>query len=109
VTTSREVSEYVVEQLRPLDVRARAMFGGYCLYCDNKPVALVCGETLYLKITAASDGRGLREDEAYEGSRPHRVVGPDLIGKPEELQALVQATADELPLPKPKRPRASAR
>ena len=105
MTTRRESVDHLLEQLEPLKVRARAMFGEYCLYCDEKVVALICNETLFLKPSIASDGRGLSEEEAYPGSRPYRVVGPDIVEDPEALKALVQATADALPKPKPKRKR----
>ncbi len=105
MSTRRETVQYILEQLEPLDVKARAMFGEFCLWCDEKPVALVCDETLFLKPTQASEGRGMDEAEAYRGSRLYRVVGVDLIEDPERLRTLIQATADALPMPKPKRPR----
>lgn len=30
---------------------ARMMFGGYCVYCDGKIVALVCKDQLFVKPT----------------------------------------------------------
>jgi TfoX-like protein len=38
-------------------VHARKMFGEYCVYLDDKPVALVCDDVLYVKPTDA--GRAL--------------------------------------------------
>ncbi|MCJ7826972.1 MAG: TfoX/Sxy family protein [Demequinaceae bacterium] len=105
MATRRETIDYLLEQLEPLKVRARAMFGEYCLYCDGKVIALVCDETFFLKPTLASDDRGLREAEAYSGSKPYRVIEGDLIEDSDGLRVLVQATADALPAPKPKRPR----
>lgn len=102
MSTRRETIQYILGQLEPLNVRARAMFGEYCLWCDEKPVALVCDETLFLKPTPVSEGKGMDEAEAYQGSRLFRIVGPDLIEDSEKLRFLIQATADALPPPKPK-------
>jgi DNA transformation protein and related proteins len=42
--------EFVQEQLSPLgEISNRFMFGGYCLYCDGVPFALVADGELYLK------------------------------------------------------------
>ena len=45
----------LLEQLSPLGaLRARAMFGGYGLYCDELFFAIVVDEILYLKADAES-------------------------------------------------------
>ena len=58
---------------------ARKMFGEFCVYLDDKPVALVCDDVLYLKPTAA--GRellpGAGESPPYPGAKPHLVVPPE--------------------------------
>lgn len=106
MATKPETVAYVLEQLEPLDVRARPMFGEFCVWCNEKVVALICDDTVYLKPTAASDALGLREVEAYPGSRPFRIVRDNLIEDSDAFRALVQATADALPPPQPKKPRA---
>ena len=44
-------------------VTARKMFGEYCVYLDDKPVALVCDDRLYVKPTEA--GREVMPGMAY--------------------------------------------
>jgi len=105
VSTNKETIAFLLEQLEPLNVAAKAMFGEYGLYCDGKIVALVCDDTLFLKPSAGSDGLGLPEAPAYHGSKDYRVVDADLLEASERLRALIQATADALPAPKPKRPK----
>ena len=42
--------EFLKEQIAPLGaIEARAMFGGYCLYCDGVVFALVANNQLFLK------------------------------------------------------------
>jgi DNA transformation protein and related proteins len=104
MATRRETVEYLLEQLEPLNVRARQMFGEFCLYCDEKPVALICDETLFLKPTIASEGRGFKEAQAYPGSKLYRVLDGEVIENSDAFHSLVQATADALPS-RPKRTR----
>jgi DNA transformation protein len=43
--------EFVLEQFSPLgEVSSRAMFGGYCLYCDGVVFGLVANNQVFLKV-----------------------------------------------------------
>jgi TfoX/Sxy family transcriptional regulator of competence genes len=79
------------------------MFGEYAAYLDGKVVALVCDNQFYLKPTAA--GRRLLgavvEAPPYPGARP-RFRLDAALEDPEQMAALLCATATELPLPKAK-------
>ena len=45
------IVEHCLELLAPLGVvRARRMFGGHGLYCDELFIALIAGDRLYLKV-----------------------------------------------------------
>jgi TfoX/Sxy family transcriptional regulator of competence genes len=111
MSTSKETIAFLLSQLEPLDVRARAMFGEYGVYCDEKFVALVCDDTFYLKPTDAAEpfAADLTPGPAYPGSNDYLAVDGDLIEDAERFQDLVKATADLLPVPKPKKRKAPAR
>lgn len=104
MATRRETVEYVLDQLDPLPVRARSMFGEYALYCDEKTVAFICDDTVFMKPTTV--GEELLGPEtlapAYPGSKLYYAVPGDRLENREWLQDLVQRTADVVPLPKPK-------
>lgn len=104
MATSRETVAYVLEQLEPLAMRAQAMFGEYCLYCDEKVVAFVCDDTVFLKPAPASDG--LPEGPAYAGSKDHRIAAVEIIEDAERFRALIRDTAAAMPAPRPRRRRA---
>jgi len=108
MSTSKETIAFLLAQLEPLDVRARAMFGEYGVYCDDKIVALVCDDTFFLKPTDAAEpfAADLTPGPAYPGSNDYLAVDGDLLEDPERFQELVKATADLLPMPKPKKPKA---
>ena len=49
------IVEHCLELLAPLGaVRARRMFGGHGLYCDELFIALIAGDRLYLKVNDES-------------------------------------------------------
>ena len=100
MSTSKDTMAFLLEQLEPLDVRARAMFGEYGLYCDDKIVGFVCDDTVFLKPNAST--AGLAEGPCYPGSKDYAIVSADVVEDSEAFRAMVQATADVLPAPKPK-------
>jgi len=104
MATSKQTVDHVLEQLEPAAVRARAMFGEYGFYCDEKIVGLICADTVFLKPTPASDG--LAEGPPYPGAKPYRIADADLLEDAGAFRAMVQATADALPAPKPKKSKA---
>jgi len=100
MSTSKDTMAFILEQLEPLPVRARSMFGEYGLYCEDKVVGFVCDDTLFLKQSPAT--AGLELGPAYPGSKDYAIVDADLLEDSDALRAMVQATADGLPAPKPK-------
>jgi TfoX/Sxy family transcriptional regulator of competence genes len=104
MATSKETVAHLLEQLEPLEVRARAMFGEYGVYCDEKIVALVCEDTFFLKPSPAAAVLGIHLVPAppYSGAKEYFVIGAAIIEDDEQFRRVVQATADALPAPKPK-------
>ena len=50
MATSQEYIEFVCEQLVGIEnVRYKKMFGEYMVYVNDKPVLLVCDNTVYVK------------------------------------------------------------
>ena len=102
-----EFVQFVVEQVRRAGfVSWRKMFGEYALYCDQKVVALICDDQLFVKPTLA--GRAfvgeITEAPPYLGAKPYFLI-EDSLEDGEWLTALVKMTAAELPMPKPKKPK----
>ena len=108
MATSKETVAEILDTLAPLAVRARPMFGEYGLYCDEKIVALICDDTLFLKPSSVS-GEILAECDTappYPGAKDYYVVAQERLDDGEWLRSVIQQTADVLPAPKPKKPRA---
>lgn len=84
---------------------ARKMSGEYCVSLDDKPVALVCDDQLFVKITGT--GQVLFPDAAeespYPGAKLHFVFPPERWDNHEALCSLLRATFQALPPPKPRK------
>jgi len=106
MATKQSTIDYILDQLAGAgDVRARKMFGEYALYLDDKVVALVCDDELFVKITPAGQefvGNNYQEGYAYPGAKASLLIDGELIEDREWLQGLMRLTADALPRPKPR-------
>lgn len=102
--------DHVCDQARGVAALTwKKMFGEYALYVEDKLVALICDNQLFVKPTVA--GRALvRVDEAspYPGAKPHLRVTAE-VDEPDALRRLLLATAAELPKPRPKPPKRAAK
>jgi DNA transformation protein and related proteins len=80
------------------------MFGEYAIYCDEKVVALVCDNQLFVKPTVV--GRSLIgnviEAPPYPNAKPHFLMGEQLDDR-HWMSNLIQLTTSELPVPRPKK------
>ena len=105
MSTSAQTIEYVEDQLAGLNVRTARMFGEYCVYVDGKVVGFVCDDTLFIKPSPVDPAllAGTEPGHPYPGSKEYHSVPGDLLENAEWVRGAVQATADALPAPKPKR------
>lgn len=107
MSTSQATIDYILDQLGSAEaVSARKMFGEYALYVGNKVVALVCDDTLFVKVTEAGKeltGDSYKEGYAYEGAKPSMIVSEELIEDRRRLAELFRLTTEHLPEPKPKK------
>lgn len=80
------------------------MFGEYAVYVDDRVVALVCDDQLFVKPTDA--GRALlaspTEAPPYPGASNYFLIGGELDDR-ELMAALVTTTVAALPPAKPKK------
>ncbi|MHA6690631.1 TfoX/Sxy family protein [Devosia sp. A449] len=109
MSSQQSTVDYLLEQCAAAGtVTARRMFGEFALYCDTKVVAFVCDDQLFIKPTEA--GRGylgeVTEAPAYPGSKMYYLIDGGRWEDTDWLAGLVRVTADALPLPKVKKPKA---
>lgn len=108
MATTVDYIEFVCEQLVGVGaVRYRKMFGEYMVYVNDKPLLLVCDNTVFVKILPELSElmSGAQTALPYEGGKEHYIL--DI-----ENRALTQAVIEILepitPLPKPKKKRTDA-
>ncbi len=104
MATSAEFIQFVSDQVQPAgNIRYRKMFGEYMLYCDDRPVLLVCDDTVYVKQMPATLNifatHGVTPDlgTPYDGAKPHYILD---IENTDLAIDLVRELARILPLPK---------
>jgi len=83
------------------DYTRKKMFGEYGLYCNDKIVAFVCDDQLYVKPTLP--GRefivDLVEGYPYPGAKPYFLISGELWDDAEWMAMLIKITSEALPLP----------
>jgi TfoX/Sxy family transcriptional regulator of competence genes len=103
MATTVDYIEYVCEQVRGTGaVRYKKMFGEYMVYVDDKPILLVCDDTVFVKMLPCIESlmAGAERGYPYDGAREHYVLDIDntVLAK-EVVAALLPVTA----IPKPRK------
>lgn len=112
MATDQDFADYVLEQLRDVPrVQHRKMFGEYAVYANDRVVALLCDNQLFVRPTNAGraviDKEGtLKEAPPYPGAKLHFLIEGELEDTA-FLARLIAATLTEVPLPKPKKSKAA--
>ena len=80
VATTLDFIEYVCDQIQGVGaIRHRKMFGEYMIYINEKPLLLVCDNTVFikqaecLKTEMADTPRGF----PYDGAKEHYILDID--------------------------------
>ena len=103
MASDQKTVDFIVEQMTAAgDVRSRKMFGEYAIYCNEKVVALVCDDQLYLKVTAPGQTAVRSQTLAppYPGAKDSLVIPEEDWDDAGYLSGLARVTADALPVPK---------
>ena len=108
MSTDVSFVEYVAETAR-LGSRLsyKKLFGEYALYLDEKVVAFVCDNSIYIKSSqAVADlAPDLPQGPPYPGAKDYPIAD-ELLDDPDALRRLILDTAERMPPPKVKKPKA---
>jgi TfoX/Sxy family transcriptional regulator of competence genes len=108
MATQQRTVDYLLEQASGAGaLSAKPMFGEYGVYLDGKMIGLICDDQLYVKPTTSGrlHAEPVSEAPPYPGARPHLLIEADRWDDAEWLGNLLRATAEELPIPKPRKPK----
>jgi len=93
MATSKDFIEFVCEQIKGVGaVRYRKMFGEYMVYVNDKPILLVCDNTVYIKMLEAvaekmkNAGKGF----PYSGAKEHYILDIDNSDFSKEVIAIME-------------------
>jgi len=101
-----EIADYISAQISAAGaIRSRKMFGEYSIYCNDKIVALVADDQLFVKPTAGGKAyvQNVEEAPPYPGAKLCFLIPEDLWDDAPWLTELIRITETELPLPKKKK------
>lgn len=99
MATTQDFIEYVYDQIdERWNKRYRKMFGEYMVYINEKPVLLVCDNTVYVKQLDCI--KGLIKEESmgfpYKGAKEHYITD---IDDKEKLNEIIEILEKITPVP----------
>lgn len=100
--TTAAFIDYVCEQIRGTGVlRHQKMFGEYMVYVNEKPILLVCDNTVFIKERAELTEimAGAERGFPYEGAKEHYILDIDDGDFSRKVVAILEPVT---PLPKPR-------
>lgn len=100
MASSPDFVAYICDQLEGLgEVRSRKMFGGCLVYLNDKPVFILCGDRVQVKMLPCLEALlGDRPAQPpYEGAKPHYLLDPD---DRDTLRQAARLAEEVTPLPK---------
>jgi len=107
MATDKDFINFALDQIAEAGaVSFKKMFGEYMIYCDSKPVFLVCDNTVYIKMLPevsalfAEYGIAPETGTPYKGAKPHYILDIENGGFAAEMARLL---ARILPMPKSKK------
>lgn len=108
MATSVDYIQFVCDQIREFEnVRYKKMFGEYMVYVNDKPVLLVCDNTVYFKKVPEKYPQdivlklnGSKTGCPYSGAKEHYILN---IEDTELVKSVVSMLEKLTPLPKPRK------
>jgi len=100
MSSSKEFSIYICEQLEGLgNVRFRKMFGEYMIYLNDKPVVLICDDTVFVKKLPCLEEllSGQETGAPFPGANLWYILDPD---NRDTLRRAAALAEEVTPLPK---------
>lgn len=101
--TSIDYINYVCEQIHGAgDIRYKKMFGEYMIYVNDKPILLVCDDTVYVKKLDCIADKTARWDVGYpyKGAKEHYILD---IEDPDLCKDIILTLEKVIPVPKPRK------
>lgn len=106
MATRQETIDRLLDTLRPAGpIHVKKMFGEAAVYWDDRVVALICDDRLFVKVTPIA-GKYLGEEHLfppYPGAKPALLVPLEREADADWLCEWIRETAPHIPPPKVKK------
>ncbi|MBN1617293.1 MAG: TfoX/Sxy family protein [Spirochaetales bacterium] len=99
MATTQDYIDFITDQIEGSgEIRSRKMFGEYMVYVNDRPLLLVCDNTVYIKMHDAitSVMKGCPTGHPYNGAKEHYIL--DLEDR-EKALAVISALLPVIPIP----------
>ncbi|MCL2629658.1 MAG: TfoX/Sxy family protein [Alphaproteobacteria bacterium] len=110
MATDIDFINFVCDSVRTAgDISFKKMFGEYMVYCDARPVLLVCDNTVYVKqlpetlYVFEQYGAAPESGQPYKGAKPHYILDMEDPSLATEMTGTL-ARVTKIPKPKKKKP-----
>lgn len=103
MSTNLDFVEFICEQIEGTGViRYRKMFGEYMVYVNDKPILLVCDNTVFIKELDCLSVlmKDVEKGFPYKGAKEHYILDIDNADFAKEVILILEPMT---PLPKPKK------
>lgn len=104
MATTVDFMEFVMDQLADCkaEIRYKKMFGEYLVYVNDKPMFLVCDNTVFVKQWPCLKDlmEGMASGEPYTGAKPHYILNMEDSESVAQIIALLEPI---VPIPKPRK------
>ncbi|MGX8832782.1 TfoX/Sxy family protein [Amedibacillus sp. YH-ame6] len=102
MATTIDYIEYVCEQIQGVgELRYRKMFGEYMVYVNDKPILLVCDNTVFVKKLPCIEELMKKSETGlpYIGAKEHYILD---IDNRDFAKQIIEILEPVTPLPKPR-------
>jgi TfoX/Sxy family transcriptional regulator of competence genes len=109
MASSLDFVQYACDQIRGTGViRYKKMFGEYMVYVNDKPILLICDDTVYVKPHDCIRDPMSNADRGapYQGAKEHYILDIDDSARSREIVTLLEQVTP-VPKPRKKKPRPS--
>lgn len=103
MATTKDFIEFVCEQIHDVGVnRYKKMFGEYMVYVNEKPILLVCDDTVYVKIheSILEMMKDAEKGFLYEGAKEHYILD---IDNADSCKEIIKTLEPNIQIPKPRK------
>ena len=103
MATSLQYIEFVCAQIIGVgEIRYKKMFGEYMVYVNNKPILLVCDNTVFVKKLAdiSKQMQAAQTGFPYNGAKEHYILDIENIVLSKEVIGILE---EIIPIPKSKK------